>query len=144
MFATLARWIRPSASQLRALTGFGAGDTRDAHLLNLEGIDSRAGIAAMMGDSTLYVHLLRMFRDAQADFPERFRAARSRRDFDAAMRMAHDLKSVAGSLAVLAVNRSASELEQACVECGDDARIETLLQEVARPLGSVIAQLGAL
>ncbi|HSV14718.1 MAG TPA: response regulator, partial [Tepidisphaeraceae bacterium] len=144
MFATLARWIRPSASQLRALTGFGAGDMRDAHLLNLEGIDSRAGIAAMMGDSTLYVHLLRMFRDAQADFPERFRAARMRRDFDAAMRMAHDLKSVAGSLAVLAVNRSASELEQACIDCGDDARIETLLQEVARPLGSVIAQLGAL
>jgi len=144
MFAKLARWIRPSGSPVRAPTGFGAGEARDDPLSNLAGIDSRSGIAAMMGDSTLYVHLLRVFRDAQADFAERFRAARMRGDVGTAMRMVHDLKSVTGSLAVPAVNHSASELEQACIDCSDDARIETLLQEVARPLGSVIAQLRTL
>jgi CheY-like chemotaxis protein len=144
MFSTLARWIRPSASPGRAPTGLGAGEARDDPLSNLAGIDSRSGIAAMMGDSTLYVHLLRRFRDAEADFAERFRAARMRGDVGTAMRMAHDLKSVTGSLAVLAVNHSASELEQACIECSDDARIETLLQGVARPLSSVIAQLRTL
>jgi len=144
MFAKLARWIQPSASPLGAPAGLGAGEKRDDPLSNLVGIDSRSGIAAMMGDSTLYVHLLRMFRDAEADFAERFRAARMRGDAGSALRMAHDLKSVTGSLAVLAVNRSATELEQACVDCSDDARIETLLLEVARPLGAVMAQLRTL
>jgi HPt (histidine-containing phosphotransfer) domain-containing protein len=60
------------------------------------------------------------------------------------MRMAHDLKSVTGSLAVLAVHPAATKLERACIESCDDARIEMLLQDVARPLGPVIAQLQAL
>ncbi len=99
----------------------------------------------MMGDSTLYVHLLRMFRDRERDFAQRFRAARSRGDAATAMRMAHDLKSVSGSLAVPGVHQAASVLERACIECdADDARIEALLQDVDRPLGPVIVQLDRL
>ena len=98
----------------------------------------------MMGDSTLYVHLLRMFRDRERNFAERFRAARSRGDAGAAMRMAHDLKSVTGSLAVLGVHHAASELERACIEGDDDLRIEALLQDVDRPLAPVISQLKTL
>jgi PAS domain S-box-containing protein len=142
MFATLARWIRPA--QAGASTGLADGKTCGDPLAGLAGIDCRAGVAAMMGDSTLYVHLLRMFRDRETDFAERFRAARARGDTATAMRMAHDLKSVTGSLAVLTVHQAASDLERACIDGSGDARIETLLQEVARPLGPVIAQLKAL
>jgi CheY-like chemotaxis protein len=143
MFATLARWIRPAALAGTA-AGFARGETHDDPLAALTGIDSRAGIAAMMGDSALYIHLLRMFRDRETDFPERFRSARARGDAATAMRMAHDLKSVTASLAVLAVHPAASELELACVNGTDDAGIETRLQDVARPLAPVIAQLKTL
>jgi PAS domain S-box-containing protein len=141
MFATLARWIRPSAALACAPGAPARSDARDDLLSGLTGIDSRAGIAALMGDSTLYVHLLRMFRDREVDFAERFRAVHIRGDAATARRMAHDLKSVTGSLAVLTLNQAACELERACIESGDDTRIETLLQDVAGPLGSVIAQL---
>ena len=144
MFATLARWIRPAATGPGAPIGLADGEARADPLAGLAGIDSRAGIAAMMGDSTLYVHLLRMFRDRESNFAQRFRTARSRGATGAAMRMAHDLKSVTGSLAVPEVHRAAAELERACIEGDDDARIEALLQAVDRPLVPVIDQLKSL
>ena len=143
MFATLARWIRPAAVAGTA-AGLASGEARNDPLATLTGIDSRAGVAAMMGDSVLYIHLLRMFRDRETDFPERFRAARARGDAEAAMRMAHDLKSVTGSLAVLSVHQAASELELACINGTDDAGVETRLQDVARPLAPIIVQLKTL
>ncbi len=144
MFATLARWIRPRTDGSGAPAAPAANEANVDPLADMTAIDSRAGIAAMMGDRTLYVHLLRMFRDRETDFAERFRVASSSGDAAAAMRMAHDLKSVTGSLAVLGVHQAASELERACIEGDDPARIETLLQDVARPLGPVIAQLKTL
>jgi PAS domain S-box-containing protein len=144
MFATLARWVRSPAAGARGLSGPAGAAARIDPLADLTGIDCRAGVAAMMGDSTLYVHLLRMFRDREQDFVERFRAARSRGDFATAMRMAHDLKSVSGSLAVQGVHRAACSLERACIDGDDDAHFESLLQDVDRPLGPVIGQLKAL
>ena len=143
MFATLARWIRPLAAVACAPAG-ADGQARADPLAGLVGIDSRAGVAAMMGDSTLYVHLLRMFRDRESNFAERFRTASSRGASEAALRMAHDLKSVTGSLAVPGVQQAACELERACIEGEDAARIETLLQDVDRRLAPVIAELKTL
>ena len=144
MFATLARWISPLAASAPAPAGSGQGAPRDDPLAGVDGIDSRAGVAAMMGDSTLYLHLLRMFRDRERDFAQRFRAARARGDTSAAMRMAHDLKSVTGSLAVCSVHEAAAKLERACLDGVDDARLETLLREVDRPLAPVLDQLQTL
>ena len=144
MFATLARWIRPLAAAACEPAAADGGQARADPLAGLVGVDSRAGVAAMMGDSTLYVHLLRMFRDRELDFADRFRAARARGDAAAAMRMAHDLKSVTGSLAVRSVHPAASALERACLDGVDDACIEKLLEDVARPLVPVLLELKTL
>ena len=119
LFATLARWVRP---RVPAVVAGGAAELEpgaDA-LRGLVGVDSGAGIAAMMGDAALYRHLLRMFRDREADFPQRFQAARERGATASALRMAHDLKSVSASLAVPAVHEAATELERACMAGADD------------------------
>ena len=44
----------------------------------------------------LYRRVLGLFREREADFVQRFRAARAAGDADAAMRAAHDLKGEAG------------------------------------------------
>ena len=128
LFATLARWIRPAAA---------GPDEAPA-------IDRAAGIAATMGDEDLYRRLMRMFRDRETDFVRRFRAARAAGERAAAMRMAHDLKNVAGTLAVRGVHQAAAELERACIDEIDDAAIEPLLRKVERLLGPVMAELHAL
>jgi PAS domain S-box-containing protein len=125
LFATLARWIHPA----------------DAAPDASNGIDRTAGIAATMGDEDLYRRLMRMFRDREADFPERFRAARAAGDTATAMRMAHDLKNVAGTLAVRAVHLAATELERACIDELDDGCVEPLVRKVARLLRPVMAEL---
>ena len=128
LFATLARWIRPAGTALDESVG----------------IDRLAGITATMGDEDLYHRLLRMFRDRETDFPERFLAARASGDNPTAMRMAHDLKNVAGTLAVRAVHQAAAELERACIDKLDDDAIEPLVRTVDRLLRPVMAELRTL
>ena len=99
----------------------------------------KIGLLILVGSA-----VLRMFRDREMDFAQRFRAARARGDASAAMRMAHDLKSVTGSLAVCSVHEAAAKLERACLDGDDDARLETLLREVDRPLVPVLVQLQTL
>jgi PAS domain S-box-containing protein len=140
MFATLARWVRPGSARREEPTEPMPTDSS----FGLTNVDVRAGVTAMGGDEELYRRLLRMFRDREADFAQRFRAARASGDLAAAMRMAHDLKSIAGSLATRGICGLAEELERACEDGRDEAVIETVLRRVIGPLASIIAELGAL
>jgi PAS domain S-box-containing protein len=143
MFATLDRWVRPAAVEPAQAPISAYGESRTDSLEGMAGIDRRAGLEAM-GNEALYRRLLQMFRDREADFPERFRAARAAGQKEAAMRMAHNLKSVSGALAVSAVHPAAAELELACNDGTDDAGVETLVLNVAQLLGPVISELHAL
>ena len=60
MFATLCSLdpaVGGARARGRAPTGLARSEACDDPLATLTGIDSRAGVAAMMGDSTLYTHL---------------------------------------------------------------------------------------
>ena len=154
MFATLARWVHAagavpskSAEPVNAHASTHASTHTSAHpdadpFAALSGIDTRAGLAGMMGDNSLYRRLLCVFRDGQIDFEARFRAARAAGDAEEATRMAHDLKSMAAALGVYAVRDEAAALEEACRRQAED--IDTLGQNVARLLGPVLKELQAL
>jgi CheY-like chemotaxis protein/HPt (histidine-containing phosphotransfer) domain-containing protein len=133
LFAALARWVHPveSAVAIAADPVPGAASV----------IDRQTGIAATMGDDVLYGRLLNMFRDREVDFADRFRLAFTAGDRAAALRMAHDLKCVAGTLGVREVHRSAAALEHACIDEADDTTVEALLAAVADVLTPVIAEL---
>jgi HPt (histidine-containing phosphotransfer) domain-containing protein len=85
-----------------------------------------------------------MFRDRERDFTTRFRGARASGDPEASLRLAHDLKSVSGTLGAYAVHRAATALEAACARPAGDAEIDRLVQAVARRLEPVIAGLQSL
>ncbi|MEO8060846.1 MAG: response regulator [Burkholderiales bacterium] len=123
LFATLARWVHPvlPAPQAPPLA-----------------LDVRAGVAALMGDVALYRRLLALFLEREADFVARFRAACELGDRAASMRYAHDLKSVAGTLGMPALQRAAATLEQACSLDGEATPLEPLLQAVQRQLAPVL------
>jgi HPt (histidine-containing phosphotransfer) domain-containing protein len=57
------------------------------------------------------------------------------------MRYAHDLKSVAGSLGMPALQHAAAALEEGCSPRGEAAALEPLLQAVQRQLAPVLASL---
>jgi PAS domain S-box-containing protein len=141
LFATLARWVHPAVAKPEGAAGEGS---RAGTLRSLASIDREAGLTATMGNEALYLRLLQMFRDREADFPERFRVARVTGQKATAMRMAHDLKNVTGTLAVHAVHDAAAELERACNNGIDDAGAETLVRKVAQLLGPVVTELRTL
>jgi CheY-like chemotaxis protein len=145
MFATLARWVRPSdAAKVKAPRRSDAIADGRAALLALPGIDGRAALAGLMDDDALLRRLLLVFCDRERDFPERFGAARALGESEVATREAHDLKSEAGTLAMRELEAAAAALEQACKTGAEDADIDTLAREVARLLDPVISGLQAL
>ncbi|HIJ61758.1 MAG TPA: PAS domain S-box protein [Rhodospirillaceae bacterium] len=112
-----------------------------AALTDLPGIDVKAGMATTRNKESLYRRMLVMFRDGQSDFARSFAAARADADAEAATRVAHTLKGVAGSIGAKAVQAAAALLEKACKDGGDiDARLAAVLAE----LDPVMAGLAAL
>ena len=127
LFATLVRWVRPQ----EAPSGAAAPEMPP-------GLDRQAGLAALNGNEALYRRLLGKFRQHEADFEARLRDARSRGDAAGAIRCAHDLKSVAGTLGMPGLQRAAQALEAALVaaheQAAGEAAIEPLLQDVMRQM----------
>jgi len=128
LFAALMRWVRPAPLQAEPEAPPTA-------------LDVRAGVASVMGDEALYRRLLTMFLQREADFVARFRSACDRADQGTALRSAHDLKSVAGTLGMPALQRAAAALEDACARGSEPAVMESLVQAVERQIEPVLARL---
>ncbi len=121
LYDALARWTRR--------TGTAPADSGpEEGMPSLPGLDTRMGLAGVMGNATLYLRLLAMFRDREHDFAERFRAARQQGDGDACTRYAHDLKSVSGTLGMPTLRRAAAALEAACDQGVEGEELERLLE----------------
>jgi len=142
MFATIARWIRPrgvgsAGAATPALNG-------TEPLAQVAGLDTHAGLDSTMGDPALYRRVLRLFRDQQRDFRQKFRDARTKGDADVAMRLAHDLKSGAGVIGAAALENAARALEESCLRAGSRADIDDRAAAAADCLEPLVDELRVL
>jgi PAS domain S-box-containing protein len=147
MFATFAKWIRPSGLVPTATAAAVVTEPRAVAadgLPPLPGIDVAAGMATTMQNEKLYTRLLRKFHDGQRSFAEQFRAATTGTDKSAPARVAHTLKGTAGNLGARGVQAAAGALEQACLEGAVAERLEPLVEKVMSELGPVLAGLEGL
>jgi CheY-like chemotaxis protein/HPt (histidine-containing phosphotransfer) domain-containing protein len=138
LFATLARWVHPTKPLPGAAKGMSSIVPDD-----LPGIDRRTALTSVMGDGRLYRRVLGMFLDREADFGARFAAARVALDSGEAMRMAHDLKSVAASLGAQPLSEAAAALELACATHASANEVDACLENVMGRLEPIIAGLRA-
>ena len=141
MFDTLSRWVRPAAAPAVPPTAGTPPVVPADALAELPGIDASVGRASTLGNDKLYRRLLLKFRDAQADFVPSFRAALTADDVVTSMRLAHDLRALAGTLGARALEQSARALEIACSKGAGHAGVEPLLGIVERELERVLAGL---
>jgi CheY-like chemotaxis protein len=121
MFATLARWVKPARKGTAGAP-----------------IDSRTALANLGGNEALLRRMLNMFCTREADFEQRFHAARAQGDTAAAVRAAHDLKTASGTLGMHAVQEAAAALEQASAEDTADVEIKGLMRRVSTRLREAI------
>jgi CheY-like chemotaxis protein len=147
MFATLAKWIRPvasGASSPSATVTSAAVRLAAGHLPSLPGIDVQAGLATAMGDLSLYLRLLSMFRDGQRDFEARFLQARELGNPKGQQLAAHTLKGLAATLGARELETVSGALELACIEEAELDRIDDLLYRTGLELDPVLAGLATL
>jgi len=139
MFATLARWVKPAA----AARSPAQGRTQARPLPELQGIDTSAGLANVVGNETLYRRMLDMFVDREADFQQRFHAALAAGEIADATRAVHDLKNEAGTLGMGPLGHAAAALERAVNDGAGPSDLELLQSRVTTLLDPVIAGLRA-
>ncbi len=109
LFSTLARWIKPKAS-----------DTSDAkqpskpkenELPNIDGLDLKTALQRVGGNATLLKKLITRFNETQSDVIERINAATANGDFETATREAHTVKGLAGNIGADEVFNAAATVE---------------------------------
>ncbi len=150
MFSTLARWVGKAGPQVAGgsvpqtepvLRAAAAMPTSPLPLL--PGIDVHAGLVTSMQDERLYRSLLGRFLSGQQAFATGFRAAQQGVDASGPERLAHTLKSVAGSIGARGVQAAAAELERACRTQAATPVVEQALERVEAALAPVISGLAA-
>lgn len=105
------------------------------------GLYVHAGLEAVNGNEVLYRRLLSMFREREASFESSVREACARGDLASALRRAHDLKSVAGTLGMPALQQAAAALEAAFDHDTSMAAIDPLIDAVSRQLTPLLSSL---
>ena len=103
-------------------------------------IDARTA-SERLGDEALYRRVLAHAQVFLGDWLGGFRGARSNGDFEHALRMAHDLKSIAATIGAQPLSAAAAGLEQALRAGAGDAEIEPMLEPLAQQLREVLLAL---
>ncbi len=142
MFATIAKWIKPSRKTV--LEHAPPGAETSACLPPVEGIDMERGLSLVMGNASFYRRMLIKFRDTHTDFRETFAKARADADPQTAVRCAHTLKGCSANLGITCIQERALELEKACSTAADPATVDTLLEETVTELERIRRELAAL
>ena len=114
LFETLLKWVPHRERDVSDLGG--ALEAESELIPELEGVDTKAGIDRLGGNSEAYRKLLLKFADNQANAMAQMRDAVDADDGVAAIRFAHTLKSVGGSIGAIALQSMAGELEAALKE----------------------------
>ncbi len=143
MFRTLARWIVPAQPAATPAAPPPATEQPPPPSLPqaLPGVDMQQGLENSRNRTATYGKLLRMFRDHQRRFPQQFRAALQQDDAETAIRLAHTLRGVAGTIGARDLAKQAQALEQACRQQPRDAALETLLDALQQRLEPLIEAL---
>ncbi len=116
-----------------------AGDEGDCRLPDsVEGIDL-ASLSNKLGNQAAVEKLLAKFSLLQKDTVEKIAEASLGGDRNAAIRLCHNIKGVAGNLCAARLRQAAENLEQALVERKDDLRkrVEILDQRLKQVLSGI-------
>ena len=139
LFEALLKWI-PGGERELPVSYQQAGDKIDEpEIPDLPGIDTEAGVARMGGSVKSYLRLLEKFADNQADAIAEITRSVDQSDGETAVRLAHTLKGVSGSIGADTLQQVAAEVE-ASLKADPSALPEGLAQtalELDRVLGLI-------
>jgi len=143
LYATIARFYRPSANSAPEKVAEAPAKNTSDDLPSVTGLDTQDGLSRVAGNRKLYLKLLRQFIEQQGPVVGQITAALAQGDVALAERLAHTLKGVAGNIGAKAVQAAAGTLEKLIRARAAVAEVGGVKQEVAAALDPLLAQLQA-
>ena len=140
LFDALLRWIPHAERDLPEGFESRSTETEGLDIPELEGVNTEEGVARLGGKVSSYLRLLNKFADNQADAVTRMRAELEAGHREEAIRTAHTLKGVSGSIGATALQASGQELEAILKRDGgipEEALFEKAEAELARVVGLI-------
>ena len=119
LYTALTKWTgmdRPDSGEDKTPPTHPLPPLSAPHRLNpalLPGFDAAAALSLLGDDDTLYTELLSVFRQNEAETAQRIRTAFSDNNADLGHRLAHTLKSSAGSIGATRLEKAALSVELA-------------------------------
>jgi two-component system, sensor histidine kinase and response regulator len=142
LFAILQQFCRSGGSALAAVVDAHPPAlplTTDAVMSPILGLDTQQGVARVGGKPEFYQKMLIGFYEQFHAAPETLRTALAQGETDIALRLAHTLKGLSGSLGMTAVHPAAAALELALRT--QDETVTTRLEELNALLVPLLEQL---
>jgi len=139
MFATLAKWIKPSNQKPPSKNLIPQALDEDTTALPvLPGIDVNSGIARVSGNIKSYIRLLDKFAINQQHDITEIEQAIADHDQTTAVRIAHTLKGTAGSIGAKKLQKVAAQLETALTN-EKSSNYLPLLKVTSKELNSILS-----
>jgi HPt (histidine-containing phosphotransfer) domain-containing protein len=110
-------------------------------MISIHGVDTSIGLACTADNETLYLRMLKLFRDDERAFPDRCRSLVSTRRLDEARRMAFDLRNSAGTLGAIELASYAALLESALKRNVEEGILDSYIGAVERSLKPMLTDL---
>ncbi|OSM07230.1 putative multi-sensor hybrid histidine kinase [Magnetofaba australis IT-1] len=138
LMAVLLRWIKrqENPASLDAVMQSIAGQMDESAPPQIPGLDVEIGLRRVGGRVEGYVESLKKFVAKQSDAIGQLRAALKLQDLEGAMRLAHTLKGVAGSIGAMQLEEEARALSQALAQ--NDLRTDQIISRVEQRLAQDI------
>jgi signal transduction histidine kinase/DNA-binding response OmpR family regulator/HPt (histidine-containing phosphotransfer) domain-containing protein len=129
LYETILKWVKPGDREAPA--DMRAED--DEAIPDLPGVDVAAGIKRIGGNPASYLRLLAKFVENQGDAMSQIRAAIDTVDQELAVRTAHTLKGVSGSIGATELSQMAGDMEAAFI-----AGMDSVSDEAVNQLSAVL------
>lgn len=112
MFETMAKWIKPANKNYQDLLENSPKlqvTKENKNTIEIEYIDTQAGLVITQNNLDLYIKLLGIFCDSMYDFEQQFKTAL---DKECRERLLHTLQGSAGNIGAKTIQHSAAKLEK--------------------------------
>ncbi|MBF0626810.1 MAG: PAS domain S-box protein [Magnetococcales bacterium] len=134
LFVTLARWIKAERRMEQLVIVESSrqqvDESRKLGLPEIPGMNMTQALRRMGGSVNLLRRMIGRFRDSQARFMERLRAAIESGDLTTAIRETHTLKGLAGNMGADGLAERAKEVEAILKQGGELPGMETALGQL--------------
>jgi two-component system sensor histidine kinase/response regulator len=141
LFGTLAKWIEPGDRKVQLDSAKDRlaekAEREDDSMPELPGISVAVGLKNVGGNEKFYLKLLLQFLETNRDSANEIKEALAKKDQSLAVRLAHTVKGIAGTLGAGGLAQVAGELEKT-LKTGEAAGLSALLHKFESHLNQVM------